>query len=248
MNNDTTQGVAMALRSMPQLCQVEYEFFFQLFDHLTQLDGDEGALEDLRLPAYRLTSLKSTEELNEDENMTTAVQLCPHSQSVALTAGPAFRESALWNLTRLNRLRELSLANGASAYPLDFYTSVVPLLQTVGHQINSLILTRFTCVDVLGTVGPQPQLVNNYYYRFFLLSFPISSHFYYISDRNELSRIKEFGRVGNLPLCAGDFGPSGTLHAAGSVGIVGTQWRPASRSSHQTTNDAMPARSKLTVP
>ncbi len=140
---------------MPRLCQVEYEYVYQVFDHLTELgsvgeDGAAGAL--LRdIPLYRLTSLKSSNELNTAENLVTAVNLCPELQSVALTAGPAFRESALWNLSRLSRLSELSLANGPSSYPLDFYTAVVPLLQTVGHQLNNLILTRFTCVDVLGT-------------------------------------------------------------------------------------------------
>lgn len=141
----------MALRTMPMLRQVEYEYFFQVFDHLNELGGDVTALETLAgCQPYRLTSLKSTDELNENDNLVTAVHLCPELQSVALTAGPALRESALWNLTRLSRLCELSLANGPSAYSLDFYNSVVPLLQTLGHRLNNLILTRFTCVDVLG--------------------------------------------------------------------------------------------------
>lgn len=140
---------------MPFLRQVEYEYLFKVFDHLAQLEGDERALDRLLATTgchYRLTSLKSSEELNQTENLVTAVHLCPELQSVALTAGPALRESALWNLTRLARLSDLSLANGSTAYSLDFYTNVVPILQTIGHQLNNLILTRFTCVDVLGMI------------------------------------------------------------------------------------------------
>ena len=146
------------MRLIPNLRQIEYESFFQVFDHLTELAGDEKALGTLpgRSP-YLLTGLKSTEELKEADQLVTAVHLCPHLQSVALTAAPSLRESALWNLTRLDRLCELSLANGPSGYPLDFYTGVVPLLQTVGHQLNNLILTRFTCVDVLGN-SSQPVI------------------------------------------------------------------------------------------
>ncbi|XP_057376371.1 uncharacterized protein LOC130697487 [Daphnia carinata] len=146
-------GIATALRTMPQLRQVEYEFIYQVFDHLTELGGDERALEELidesnGCPPYRLTSLKSSDPLSTSENLVTALHLCPDLQSVALTSSPSFQESALWNLSRLSRLCDLSLANGPSAYSMDFYTSIVPVLQAVGHQLNNLILTRFTCVDI----------------------------------------------------------------------------------------------------
>lgn len=146
------KGIATALRTMPQLRQVEYEFIYQVFDHLIELGGDETALESLidECPSYRLISLKSSDPLSTSENLVTALRLCPELQSVALTSSPSFQESSLWNLSRLNRLCELSLANGPSAYSMDFYTSIVPVLQTIGHQLNNLILTRFTCVDIQG--------------------------------------------------------------------------------------------------
>jgi hypothetical protein len=140
---------------LPQLRQLEYEFIFQVFDHLTELGGDEAALELLMeeepstLP-YRLISLKSSDPLNNSENLVTALRLCPELQAVALTSGPSFHGSSLWNLTRLNQLCDLSLTNGPSAYPLDFYNSVVPVLEAIGHQLNNLILNRFACVDVHG--------------------------------------------------------------------------------------------------
>lgn len=80
---------------------------------------------------------------------TTATCLCPSIESLALTAGSAFKGEALWQLTRLHHLTELSLTNGPGL-ALDFYLNVVPVLQTLGHKLNNLILTRFACVDVLG--------------------------------------------------------------------------------------------------
>lgn len=99
---------------------------------------------------YRLISLKSSDPLNKSENLVTALRLCPELQAVALTSGPSFQESSLWNLARLNQLSDLSLTNGPSAYPLDFYNSVVPVLEAIGHQLNNLILNRFACVDIHG--------------------------------------------------------------------------------------------------
>jgi hypothetical protein len=134
---------------------LEYEFIFQVFDHLTELGGDEAALELLIeeeeancLVPYRLMSLKSSDPLNKSENLITALHLCPELQTVALTSGPTFQESSLWNLARLNRLCDLSLTNGPSAYAMDFYNSVVPVLEAIGHQLHNLILTRFTCIDI----------------------------------------------------------------------------------------------------
>lgn len=153
------QGIATALRRLPQLRQLEYEFIFQVFDHLTELGGDEAALELLMeeeedepstLQPYRLISLKSSDPLNNSENLVTAIRLCPELQAIALTSGASFQESSLWNLTRLNQLCDLSLTNGPSAYPLDFYNSVVPVLEAIGHQLNNLILNRFAIVDVHG--------------------------------------------------------------------------------------------------
>ncbi|XP_046442838.1 uncharacterized protein LOC124193184 [Daphnia pulex] len=159
-------GIATALRRLPQLRQLEYEFIFQVFDHLTELGSDEAALELLMeeepstLQPYRLISLKSSDPLNNSENLVTAIRLCPELQAIALTSGASFQESSLWNLTRLNQLCDLSLTNGPSAYPLDFYNSVVPVLEAIGHQLNNLILNRFAIVDVHVVGKCCPRLKN----------------------------------------------------------------------------------------
>lgn len=99
---------------------------------------------------FPLASIKSSKELSNADGFTSAVALCPQLESVSVTASGAFREAALWSLTRLANLGELTLANGPDSFALEFYADVVPLLQTVGHQLSNLILTRFTCVDVSG--------------------------------------------------------------------------------------------------
>ena len=150
-----------------------------MFDHLTELGGDEAALEFLLaeeevncLVPYRLMSLKSSDPLNKSENLITAIHLCPELHTVALTSGPTFQESSLWNLARLNRLCDLSLTNGPSAYAMDFYNSVVPVLEAIGHQIHNLILTRFTCIDI-------HSKNNQFHIRDFLL-FRCFSHYFIV--------------------------------------------------------------------
>lgn len=241
---------------MPQLRQVEYEFIYQVFDHLTELGGDERALEELidesnGCPPYRLISLKSSDPLSTSENLVTALHLCPELQSVALTSSPSFQESALWNLNRLSRLCDLSLANGPSAYSMDFYTSIVPVLQAVGHQLNNLILTRFTCVDIQGIfkyLTYEPVFWLNYFLTYTLINISLEMHLIAYSYRNGLSGTKKSGPIGNLPFCASGFDPTGTLHSVGSIGIVGLSWRSASNFRHQATNDSVPACSKFTLP
>lgn len=115
---------------------------------MAELGNDEQALESLSC-RYRMTALKSCEELNKSESFLTAIQLCPDLESIALAIGSTFRGETLWQTTRLHNLSELSLTNGP-ALTLDFYLNVVPVLQTIGHQLDNLILTRFSCVDVLG--------------------------------------------------------------------------------------------------
>ena len=56
---------------------------------------------------------------------------------------------ALFSLTQLTHLNELSLTNGP-ALSLDFFASVVPILQSLGQRLGSLTLTRFDCVDLFG--------------------------------------------------------------------------------------------------
>jgi hypothetical protein len=147
-----------------------------VFDHLTELGGDEAALELLMeeepnsLP-YRLISLKSSDPLNKSENLITALHLCPELQTVALTSGPSFQESSLRNLARLNRLCDLSLTNGPSTYPMDFYNGVVPVLEAIGHQLHNLILTRFTCIDIHSKTGLLFLLVSHVHIFFHSLFF-----------------------------------------------------------------------------
>ena len=69
--------------------------------------------------------------------------------SVSLVMGAIVDVDALFSLTQLAHLNELSLTNGP-ALSLDFFTSVVPILQCVGQRLDSLTLVRFDCVDLFG--------------------------------------------------------------------------------------------------
>ena len=125
----------------------------QVFDHLSELDsGREGDTDNLldAVAHYQLTEIKSSVEINSNYNLQTAACLCPRLQSIALTVGLRFQvNDTFWkSVTRLDCLTELSLANGPSALNLDFYLHVVPVLQTIGHRISNLILTRFAAVDI----------------------------------------------------------------------------------------------------
>ena len=128
----------------------------QVFDHLSELDSDRETTRDTdslldAVAHYQLTEIKSSVEVNSNYNLQTAACLCPRLQSVALTIGPRFQvnESFWKSVTRLDCLTELSLTNGPSALNLDFYLHVVPVLQTIGNQINNLILARFAAVDII---------------------------------------------------------------------------------------------------
>ena len=79
--------------------------------------------------------------------------------SVSLVMGLIVDVDALLSVATLTHLNELSLTNGPSL-SLDFFTSVLPILQGVGQRLHSLTLVRFDCVDLSG----------NQLHHFFLLT------------------------------------------------------------------------------
>ena len=103
---------------------------------------------------YQLAEIKSSVELNSNSNLQTAACLCPQLQSIAITLGPRFQiNETFWrSVTRLDCLTDLCLTNGPGSLALDFYLHIVPVLQTIGHRLQNLILTRFSAVDIIGII------------------------------------------------------------------------------------------------
>nr|CAD7410430.1 unnamed protein product [Timema cristinae] len=166
----TTAGAIIALQSLPNLREFDYENIFEAiqgvecWDEALEarlLSGAGVRLNTTDSPSpssLQLTTLISSSENVQSEGLEAAVRLCPDAQSIILSNSWLPNE-ALYKLMAMENLTSISITN-SEGLTIDFYDGILPLLCACGHHLQNLILANFTAVDITGLGKACPELKN----------------------------------------------------------------------------------------
>nr|CAD7257529.1 unnamed protein product [Timema shepardi] len=166
----TTAGAIIALQSLPNLREFDYENIFEAiqgvecWDEALEarlLSGAGVRLNTTDSPSpssLQLTTLISSSENVQPEGLEAAVRLCPDAQSIILSNSWLPNE-ALYKLMAMENLTSISITN-SEGLTIDFYDGILPLLCACGHHLQNLILANFTAVDITGLGKACPELKN----------------------------------------------------------------------------------------
>nr|CAD7604067.1 unnamed protein product [Timema genevievae] len=154
----TTAGAIIALHSLPNLHEFDYENIFEAiqgvecWDEALEarlLSGAGVRLNTTDAPSpssLQLTTLISSSENVQPEGLEAAARLCPDAQSIILSNSWLPNE-ALYKLMAMENLTSISITN-SEGLTIDFYDGILPLLCACGHHLQNLILANFTAVDI----------------------------------------------------------------------------------------------------
>ncbi|XP_046984838.1 EIN3-binding F-box protein 1-like isoform X1 [Schistocerca americana] len=166
----TVCGAAVALQSLPCLSEFDFDNIFEALELLETWDhelehrllsglgirlSEEGSPRPERL---RLSTLLSATERAQEHQLDSATRLCPDTKTVALS-NAWLPSEALYKFMLFENLCALSLTN-CDGLTLDFEAGVLPLLCVIGGNLQNLILSNFTFIDILAIGRACPQLLN----------------------------------------------------------------------------------------
>ncbi|CAL4074807.1 unnamed protein product [Meganyctiphanes norvegica] len=152
------RGIGIMLFYLPNLMEVDYERIFLVFDCV----GEWGlSLQDIyggKTKKLKLLSLTSVHNYINPETLEIACALCPYATTISLS-NACLDNDLLLKVMAFENLTHLRLTNSDNL-TMDFHEGVLPILTIKGHQLLTLLLVKFTSIDVAAIGECCPRLEN----------------------------------------------------------------------------------------
>ena len=142
----TDLGASQALLHLPNLAVFDYHNTVAVLTSLFVFHG---------VTRLKLRVLHGSEE--DEQDLATAIRICPHLRHLHLLTHPALRDSnAFEPLLQVAEVLELRVCNEAGLYCLPVLTHITPVISQHGKTLVSLNLAEVCHVDVglLATLCP----------------------------------------------------------------------------------------------
>ncbi|KAL7645807.1 UNVERIFIED_CONTAM: hypothetical protein RMT77_002704 [Armadillidium vulgare] len=152
----TTESLVILLQKIPTLKHLDYENTFRIFGKIpTKNKIPIGSQEPIQV--YSLQQLNASDD-NINPYMENAIQMCPLTTSVAISNCIISNES-LYRIMTLESLSQLRFTNNDNQ-SIDFYEGILPILTVCGHRLETLLLVKFTMIDIAAIGECCPNLRN----------------------------------------------------------------------------------------
>jgi len=142
----TDLGASQAILHLPHLAVFDYHNTVAVITSLVIFHGVER---------LKLRVLHGSEE--EEQDLATAIDICPQMRHLHLLTHPALRNANVFQpLLKLSEMKELRVCNEAGLYCLPVLTHLTPVISQHGQTLVSLNLAEVCQIDVglLATLCP----------------------------------------------------------------------------------------------